>query len=49
MDTVIMVLVGTWFFIAGAAMGSFFNVLIVRLPKGQNIVAAVCVQTAKRS
>lgn len=40
MDTVIMVLVGTWFFIAGAAMGSFFNVLIVRLPKGQNIVAA---------
>ena len=35
-----MVLVGTWFFIAGAAMGSFFNVLIVRLPKGQNIVAA---------
>jgi leader peptidase (prepilin peptidase)/N-methyltransferase len=40
MDTIIMTMAGLWFFIIGAAMGSFFNVLIVRLPKGQNIVTA---------
>ena len=34
------VLTGAWFFICGCAMGSFYNVLVDRLPNGQDIIKA---------
>lgn len=34
-----MAIAGAWFFMLGAAMGSFFNVLIDRLPEGKNVVS----------
>lgn len=35
-----MVLTATWFFIAGSALGSFYNVIIERLPNDRDIVKA---------
>lgn len=38
MDTLMISLMGVCFFCAGTAMGSFYNVLIDRLPNDQNVV-----------
>ena len=38
MDIFILCLFGAWFFLLGTAMGSFYNVLIDRLPNDQDVI-----------
>lgn len=38
MITLILCLAGAWFFLLGTAMGSFYNVLIDRLPNDQDVI-----------
>lgn len=40
MSTFIFILTAAWFFFCGCALGSFYNVLVDRLPNGQDIVKA---------